>query len=150
VLPLGQEKDMRIDDVPQDKGMIDNDNLREICYAVDTEGRYVLAPSVGWEPKNIANSQAWELIRESVSDIRSKVKAGKLSPLAYHMARNQMNVGLLAKYVRYSRLRVWSHLKPAGFRRLTPDILSRYAEIFDMEVDALQQVPDDAQESMPL
>jgi len=141
---------MRIDDVPQDKGMIDNDNLREICYAVNPEGRYVLAASAGWEPKNIANSQAWELVRETVLDIWSKVRAGKLSPLAYHMARNQMNVGLLAKYVRYSRLRVWCHLKPAGFRRLPPDILSRYATVFDLEIDALQQVPDNAQELMPI
>jgi hypothetical protein len=141
---------MKVDDVPQDMGIIDNDNLREICYAVDPEGRYVLAPSAGWEPKNIANGLAWELIRETVLDIWSKVRAGKLSPLAYHMARNQMNVGLLAQYVRYNRLRVRCHLTPAGFRRLPPDMLKRYADVFDMEVDALQAVPDEAPELMRL
>lgn len=137
---------MKIEDVPQDKGMIDNDTLREICYAVDPEGRYVLAQSAGWEPKNVANGQAWELIRETVLAALSKIRAGKLSPLAYHMAKNQMNAGLLAKYVGYSRLRVWRHLRPAGFRRLTPDMLQRYAAVFDLEVDALQQVPNKAQE----
>jgi hypothetical protein len=141
---------MKINEVPQDKGMINNDQLREICYAVDTEGRYVLAQSAGWEPKNIVNGQAWELIQETVLAVLSKIRAGKLSPLAYHMARNQMNVGLLAKYVRYSRLRVWNHLRPWGFRRLTPDMLKRYAAVFDLEVQALQQVPDEAPELMPL
>jgi hypothetical protein len=139
---------MKVNEVPQDQGMIDNKALREICYAVDAEGRYVLAPSAGWEPKNIANSQAWELIRESVLSTLSKIRAGKLSPLAYHMAINQMNVGLLAKYVRYSRLRVWNHLRPSGFRRLTPDILNRYAAVFDLKVEALQQVPEHAPELM--
>lgn len=137
---------MKISDVPQDKGMIDNDKLREICYAVNSDGRYVLAQSAGWEPKNIANDQAWNLIRESVSDTISKIKAGELSPLAYHMAKNQMNISLLAKYARCSRLRVWYHLKPAGFRRLTPDMLKRYADVFNVEVDALQRVPDNAEE----
>jgi hypothetical protein len=57
---------MKIDEVPQNKGMI-TDGLREICYAVDENGRYILAQSAGWEPKNIANDQAWMLIEEEVS-----------------------------------------------------------------------------------
>ena len=114
-------------------GMIDTETLREICYAVDEEGRYVLTPSAGWEPKNIANDQAWEMIRGQVSRTRlRKSRSGKLSPLAYHMARHQMTLGLLAKYVGYSRFRVWQHLKPPGFGRLTADILRKYADVFEV------------------
>lgn len=132
---------MNINDVPQDQGMIDNPNLREICYAVDKNGRYVLTPSAGWEPKNIANDQAWELITEEVSAVLSKVRAGKLSPLAYHMARHQMSIGLLAKYVGVNRFCVWRHLKPSGFKRLAPDLRRRYADLFDLPVDALDNFP---------
>lgn len=131
--------------MPQDKGMIDNEKLREICYAVDADGRYVLAQSAGWEPKNIANDQAWDLIRENVSNTLAQIKAGRLSPLAYHMVKNQMNIGLLANYARFSRFRVWYHLKPAGFRKLTPDMLKRYAEVFNLDVDTLQQVPEESE-----
>ncbi len=83
---------------------------QEICYAVDETGRYVLAPSAGWEPKNMAN--------------------------------NQMNTGLLAKYARCCRWRVWLHLRPKGFGRLTPEMLKRYADIFDIDVATLKTVPD--------
>lgn len=132
---------MKMSDVPQDQGMIDNPNLQEICYAVDEKGGYVLAPSAGWEPKNVANDQAWELIRKQVSTAISKIRAGKLSPLAYHMAKHQMSVGLLAKYVGINRFRVWRHLKPSGFERLTPDMRRRYADIFELSVDALGIFP---------
>lgn len=131
---------MKISEVPQDRGMIQG-QLKEICYAVDENGAFVLAKSAGWEPKNIANDQAWELIKEQVKDTVAKINAGKLSPLAYHMVRNLMGVGLLAKYVGYSRLRVWRHLRPTGFRRLKPAQLKRYADIFAMDVQDLSRIP---------
>ena len=115
---------------------------QEICYAVDETGRYVLAPSAGWEPKNLANSQAWDLVKAEIDATIKKIKAGKRSPLAFHMVNNQMNAGLLAKYVRCSRWRVWLHLRPKGFTRLTPRMLKRYADIFDIDVATLKTVPD--------
>ncbi|WP_054698357.1 hypothetical protein [Desulfosarcina cetonica] len=57
---------MKIEEVPQDRGMI-TDDRREVCYAIDDQGRYVLTGSAGWEPKNIANRQAWEQIDQSIT-----------------------------------------------------------------------------------
>jgi hypothetical protein len=131
---------MKIDEVPQNKGMI-TDGLREICYAVDENGRYILAQSAGWEPKNTANDQAWMLIEEQISWTLKKIEAGKLSPLAFHMVKNQMNVSLLSKYVGFNRLRVNLHLKPSVFRRLKPSILKRYSRIFEIEVEELLKIP---------
>ena len=131
---------MKIDEVPQNKGMI-TDDIREICYAVDENGRYILAQSAGWEPKNIANDQAWMLIEDEVSQAVKEIKAGKLSPLAFHMVKNQMNVGLLSKYVGFNRLRVKRHLKPSVFRRLKPSILQKYAGVFEIEVEELLKIP---------
>lgn len=130
---------MQKKDVPQDIGL--NQGLSEITYAVDEEGRYVQAPSLGWEPKNIANQQAWELIRKEILSEIEQIRAGRRSPLAYHMARNLMNVGLLASYAGLSRWRVRRHLKPAGFRRLDRDMLKRYADIFGISPEALQKFP---------
>jgi len=132
---------MRIDEVPQDRGMI-TDERREVCYAVDDQGRYVMTGSAGWEPKNIANSQAWELIDRAARKALSRVWAGKASPLAYHMANHQMSVRLLANYAEISCFKVWLHLKPGLFRRLSIEILDRYANAFGMTVDDLKSVPD--------
>lgn len=133
---------MKVTEVPQDRGMITGQR-HEICYAVDENGRYVLAPSSGWEPKNMANNQAWDLVREEVRAALKKVRTGKLSPLAFHMVNNQMSLSLLAKYVRCTRWRVWLHLRPKAFNRLSPRMLKRYADVFEIEVAALKQVPTD-------
>ena len=132
---------MKVSEVPQDRGMI-NGEKQEICYAVDESGRYVLAPSAGWEPKNLANDQAWDLIREQVEATLEKIRAGKLSPLAFHMVSNQMTTGLLAKYVGCNRWRVWRHLRPAGFNRMSGKMLQRYADLFEIDVARLKTIPD--------
>jgi hypothetical protein len=131
---------VKVNEVPQDRGMISG-SMRERCYSVDEKGRYVLTPSAGWEPKNMANDQAWELIRAEVAGTLKKIRTGRLSPLAFHMVNNQMSPGLLARYAGCSRLRVWWHLRPAGFSRLSPQMLQRYAEIFDIDPAALKSVP---------
>ncbi len=132
---------MKIDEVPQDRGMI-TDERQEVCYAVDDDGRYVMTGSAGWEPKNIANSQAWELIDMAAEKALAKVRAGKASPLAYHMANHQMSVGLLAKYAEINYFKVWLHLRFGPFKRLSPDLLNRYAEALGMTVEDLKSVPD--------
>ncbi|KPJ77744.1 MAG: hypothetical protein AMJ54_06075 [Deltaproteobacteria bacterium SG8_13] len=133
---------MKISEVPQQPGMI-TDGRREICYAVDDDGNYVLAGSAGWEPKNIANDQAWEIIRDQMQDTVRKIRSGKLSPLAFLMVSNQMTPALLAQYVGFSRWRVRRHLKPSVFKKLKPEILKRYADLFDVPVDTLSKVPKD-------
>jgi len=126
--------------VPQDGGILDR--WHEISYAIDDDGRYVLAPSIGWEPANIANKQTWKLISKQVSDVIKRVHAKELSPLAYYMVKNQMDTNLLAKYVRLSRWRVRRHLKPAVFRRLKVSILERYAKIFNVSAEQLFDIPE--------
>lgn len=115
---------------------------KEVCYAVDEKGKYVLSRSLGWEPKNIANDQAWEVIREQVRKALAQVKSGNASPLVFHMARHQMDIGLLAKYVGISRFKVWYHCKPAGFRRLTSRMLKRYADVFEVTPESLAATPN--------
>jgi len=138
---------MKVNEVPQQPGMI-TDGRREICYAVDDDGNYVLTGSAGWEPKNIANDQAWEIIRDQIHQTVRKIRAGKLSPLAFYMVCNQMTPALLAKYVGFHRWRVRRHLKPSVFTKLKPEILGRYAELFNVPVESLSNVPDDL-EPMP-
>ena len=131
---------MKISEVPQERGIIPK-KLHEVCYAVDECGNYVLAESAGWEPKNVANNQAWSIIWVEVADALRKIHAGQQSPLAFHMAVNQMNVSLLSKYVRMNRWRVKCHLKPKVFKRLKSDILKRYADVFGIRMEQLSKVP---------
>lgn len=139
---------MRKEEVPQDGCLLQGQ--REICYALDESGHYVLEPTAGWEPKNVANIQAWEVIRDQVLEAIAEIRAGHKSTLAFHMARNQMDVGLLAAYVGLSRWRVRRHLKPAVFAKLPPALLARYSEVLELGVDELQRVPERFELPVPM
>ncbi len=127
-------------DVPQDKELFGDQ--REVCYAVDENGHYVLAESSGWEPANLANSQAWEVIRSDVAATLAKVHAGELSPLAYHMARNQMDAKLLSGYAGLFCWQVRRHMKPGPFLKLKPALLTRYAAIFKTSAEEFARIPE--------
>ncbi len=144
---------MRTEEVPQDEGIAEG--LKEVTYAVDEAGRYVLVPSAGWEPKNISNHQAWEVIAAQVEAARGAVLTGRQSPLAFHMARNQMTIPLMAQYMGLWRWQVRRHLRPSVFRRLPPALLERYAamlrttveELCDISLVAELKIPGHHQES---
>jgi len=129
---------MREEEVPQDEGIAEG--LKEVTYAVDVAGRYVVVPSAGWEPKNISNYQAWEVVAAQVGEARRQVLAGRRSPLAYHMARNQMTLALMAQYMGLWRWQVWLHLQPGFFRRLKPELLERYAAMLRTTVEKLKDI----------
>ena len=131
---------MRRKDVPQDPALFGE--WKEVSYAVDDDGRYALVPSAGWEPANIANDMAWESIEAEVGAVLAKVRSGELSPLAYHMARHQMDPGLLAGYAGLFRWQVRRHVKPAAFRRISPALADRYAAIFRITREELMGIPE--------
>lgn len=137
---------MREKDVPQDKALFGE--LKELCYAVDEDGRYVLVESAGWEPANIANTQAWETIRAETADVLARIRDGELSPLAYHMARHQMDHRLLAAYAGLFAWQVRRHMKPGPFRRLKAGLIRRYAAIFRISAEELQRVPSPPPEAV--
>ena len=129
---------MRKDEVPQDEGIAEG--LKEVTYAVDDDGSYALVPSIGWEPKNISNYQAWDIIFEQINTARRRVLAGEISPLAFHMARNQMDLSLLAQYMGMMRWRIKRHLKPKVFNRLHPEMIERYARLLKVTVKQLKDI----------
>jgi len=137
---------MKKKDVPQDRVVLGDQN--EVYYAVDDNGRYVMAPSAGWEPANLANLQAWEAIGEELAAILEKIRNHKLSPLAFHMAANQMDAKLLAKYAGLFAWQVRRHLRPGPFRRLKPELKKRYAEALAVTAGELEQVPADPKPAM--
>jgi hypothetical protein len=125
-------------DVPQDEGILGH--VRVVCYAIDENGVYTKSESAGWEPTNIANGIAWEFLDEELAGIREKVKKRELSPLAYHMNKNLMDLKVLSQYIGFARWRVRRHLKPRVFNDLDNQTLQRYAAIFNMTVEQLKEV----------
>lgn len=130
---------MKKEEVPQDNGLLEG-KTRDVCYALDEQGKYVQVLSVGWEPKNIAMKQAWEVIEEQIEAVRQQVREGKQSPLAYHMEKNLMDLQLLSEYSGFSGRNIKKHLTPEGFGKLSERELQKYAEAFNIAIEALKKI----------
>ena len=128
---------MKKKEVPQDEGLSEG-LFQDICYALDENGNYTVVPTTGWQPKTDAMLQAWEVIHEKVEQVRQQVLSGELSPIAYYMEKNLMDVKLLAGYAGLPKRKIRKHLKPEQFNKLDDKILMRYAEAFDISVDMLR------------
>ena len=124
-------------EVPQDEGLTEG-RFEDICYALDENGNYTVVPTTGWQPKTDAMLQAWDVIHEKVEQVRQRVLSGELSPIAYYMEKNIMDVKLLADYAGLPKRKVRKHLKPEYFNKIDDKVLGRYAETFGISVDMLR------------
>jgi len=140
---------MKAKEVPQDDANMMRGKWKDPIYTVDENGKYTTSYSLGWEVKNEVMKQAWDNIREKLEGIRQKVLAGQLSPVAYYMERNIMDVSLLAKYMGLWKWTVKKHLKPKHFNKLPQETLEKYADIFNITVDELKDTERIKNEKLP-
>jgi hypothetical protein len=119
---------MKIEEVPQDKGYLIEGRISDVNYVVDNDGHYTRRQSRGWQPKNEAITLAWDVVFERAEEIRKQVLSGKLSPIAFYMELNVMDVAILAGYTGLSKWKVRRHLKMKHFTGIKPELLMKYAE----------------------
>ncbi|MBL0342707.1 MAG: hypothetical protein IPP71_18545 [Bacteroidetes bacterium] len=131
---------MEEDKVPQDDANVLDGKLKVLKYAVDKDGKYTKVKTVGWEPENIVLSQAWDEINEKVEEIKKRVLAGELSPIAYYMEKQMLDVKMLSGYVGYASFRVKWHLKPRNFKKLSEKQLDKYAYAFRITREQLLNI----------
>jgi len=134
---------MEKEKVPQDKGNLTKNNLKELLYATDENGEYTTTLSTGWEPKTIALSNSIDEINERIAEAKMKVENGEASPICYYMEVNKMDLTILASYVGMWKWRVKRHFKPAVFAKLSDSILKKYADTFEISVEKLKNFKTD-------
>jgi hypothetical protein len=129
---------MKVNEVPQDPRDLKHDaKIKKLVYAVGKDGKYTGVNSEGWEAENLALQQAWEDIDETLVATEAKVRAGELSPIAYFMQKNLMDLALLARYAGKWQWQVKRHLQPAVFKKLGKRMTDKYALIFNITPDEL-------------
>ena len=97
--------------------------------------------SIGWGVEKIVNGQANDEVREQIAATLARVRAGEVSLLAYHMARRQMGIGMLAAYSGFWRLRIRWHLRPTVYARLPEKVLQRYAAALQLPLTEMRTLP---------
>lgn len=131
---------MKKNEIPQDKSNLESANFRELCYAVDEDGKYTTGHSTGWDPKKIALDNAIADINERVADAKERVHNNQTSPIEYYMELHKMDLPILASYVGLWKWRVKRHFKPNIFSKLSDRILKKYAAIFEISVEQLKNI----------
>jgi hypothetical protein len=130
---------MKKDEVPADKGYLDD--FCRGAYAVDEHGRYTLVATPGWEAETAATRVALEEQDRLVRAQFEAARAGRRSPLAYHLARRMLTPSVLGQYARVNRFRVAWHLRPFGFARMPLWLAMRYCQALRIGLDELVHLP---------
>jgi hypothetical protein len=127
---------MKKEDIPQDKSPLEY-MTPELYYVKNSNGSYDTALSTGWEVKNKALDDAWEMVNERVEAARKAVEMGLKSPIYYHMVKNLMTLSILSSYANIARIRVWWHMRPSVYKKLSARIRFRYATVFNVKPEEL-------------
>ena len=129
---------MKKEEVPQDQSNLSKSSIKELIYATDENGNYTTALSSGWEPKTIALSNSIDEINERIAFAKQQVANGEVSPIAYFMEWNKMDIGILSSYVGMWKWRVKRHFKPNVFAALNDKTLQKYADAFAISITELK------------
>lgn len=110
---------------------------REMFYHFDREKGFSQTIDYQNPGNQVIIKQSWDEADHRLDEARAKVRAGLASPVAYYMEKILMEVPMLAAYVELPKWRVRRHMKSGPFKKLKPEILSRYASVFGITVDEL-------------
>ena len=133
---------MKTEEVPQDLQFFKDNVIRDVMYAVDENGNYTPVLSDGWSVKNDALNAVWDDIREQCEEIRQQVLAKEVSPLAYHMKKSLLEIGMLSSYAEIPKRKIRKHLKYDEFMKLDNETLQKYADAMRITVEELKCVDE--------
>ncbi len=132
---------MKKDEVPQEVSRTYG-GMQKLMYAVDDDGSYVGVKSVGWDVETYATVAAVEAFERLRDEALEAARAGRGTPLEYHMNDRRMDLATLAGATGLAKWRIKRHLRPAIFERLPPRILERYAHAMGLDVATLSSLPE--------
>lgn len=129
---------MKKNEVPQDDSPLKSKNINEMVYAVDDDGKFVSVQSTGWEAKSVVQQENLEVLDQRIQQALNDVKAGNVSPIVYFMELNRMDWQTLAAYMGKFTFFVKRHGKPNVFKNLNTKTLQKYADVFGISLNDLQ------------
>ncbi|HID81660.1 MAG TPA: hypothetical protein EYH06_01545 [Chromatiales bacterium] len=132
---------MKKNEVPQDKSHALAGETKTI-YALDESGKVGATETSGWDVEDIVLDQALEELQRHAEDALVRAQAGKTSPLEFHMYKQRMDLPMLAQATGQFQWQVRRHFDPRRFAKLSAKKLNRYAEVLDLTVDVLKELPE--------
>lgn len=128
---------MKKSEVPQDESFLSKQNVTEIYYALDEEGKFSTQKSKGWEVKTLVQTETLNSLHQRALEAKDAVANGQKSPIVYFMEVNKMDWKTLAAYMDTFTFLIKRHQKPSVFKKIKPKTLAKYAKIFNITVEEL-------------
>jgi len=114
---------------------------REVFYHFDKEKGFTQKVDYQNPNNQVIIKQSWDAAERRLDEVKQQVIIGKLSPIAYYMEKILMEVPMLAAYMEISKWRIKRHMKNKVFKKLKPEVLKKYASVFNIPVEKLTK-PD--------
>lgn len=110
---------------------------REVFYHFDKEKGFTQKIEYQNPNNQVIIKQSWDAAEQRLEEVTQLVIIGKLSPIAYYMEKILMEVPMLAAYMEIPKWRVKRHMKSKIFKKLKPELLAKYAAVFEIPVGQL-------------
>ena len=136
---------MDINSVPQDNSET-YASMKKAIYAMDEDGKMQTVGSSGWDVEEIATKAALDDIQKSIHNAYEEVKAGKKSPLYYHMYDARMDLLVLAQSTGFFQWMIKRHFRPEVFQNLKEKKLLEYGDVLGKTLNELKTLPEDIDE----
>lgn len=112
---------------------------KELFYNYDGVGHFS-TKKMPHGDSGIFLNQMWATFNDRKLKAREEVIAGKRSPICYHMERVRIDMLTLALLIGFSPFKVKRHFKPRVYKHLSQDVKAKYAEIFEIKVEQLENI----------
>lgn len=118
------------------EGFVDCPEQQLILYVEKDDGTYGPMQTGSFLTKNYLDDFYEKKTRLEAS-LREKLAAGEISPVAFYMTLVDLSLAETADRVGLPQRKVKKHMLPGEFSKISPDILTRYAEVFNVPVSTL-------------
>ena len=133
---------MDINSVPQDDSAT-YAKMKKAIYAKDADGKMTTVGSSGWEVEEIATTAALDDMQESIEEAYRLVKAGKKSPLYFHMYNERMDIVVLAQSTGFFQWSIKRDFKPEVFAKISEKRLLTYCDVLGKTPKEIQTLPEE-------
>lgn len=132
---------MESSNVPQQNISTYSGNKKAV-YATKKNGEYTVIASSGWSVEEEVTKQALQELERLTESAYHSVRAGKFSPLYFHMYDRRMDLPTLAQSSGFFQWRIKRHFKPVIFRKLSVKTLTRYSDALGLSREVLCAIPE--------
>lgn len=123
------------------EGFVDCPEQQLILYVEKEDGSYGPMQTGSYLTKNYIDDY-YEKRQRLEAGLREQVRKREISPVAYYMTLVDLSLAETAMRIGISQRKVKKHMKPENFAKISPAVLEKYAEVFNVAVNTLTELPN--------